>query len=130
MTFHPCRHLVGAGLALAISLASPFLRAQSVPVADAQGVLHDARGMTLYTYAPDTPGHSACNGPCARVWPPVMAQSGAAAHGALDLAARDDGNRQWSVHGHPLYGYVADVTPGQASGDGVNGRWHIARIAP
>jgi predicted lipoprotein with Yx(FWY)xxD motif len=43
---------------------------------------------------------------------------------------RDDGSRQWAYKGKPLYGYVADVTPGQASGDGVNGRWHVARISP
>jgi predicted lipoprotein with Yx(FWY)xxD motif len=117
-------------LAIALALATPLAHAQSAPAADAQGVLHDAAGMTLYTYDPDAAGRSVCSGPCARVWPPAMAPADAAAQGALDLAVREDGSRQWALHGRPLYGYAADVTPGQASGDGVNGRWHIAHIAP
>jgi predicted lipoprotein with Yx(FWY)xxD motif len=86
--------------------------------------------MTLYTYDPDAAGRSVCDGPCARIWPPALAPADARAAGALDLAVRDDGSRQWAVHGRPLYGYVADVTPGQASGDGVNGNWHVARTTP
>lgn len=128
MTHH--RYLSRLCMGLALALASPLMHAQSAPVADAQGVLHDAAGMTLYTYDPDAAGRSVCSGPCARIWPPVMASASAAAQGALDLAVRDDGSRQWAVHGHPLYGYVADVTPGQASGDGVNGRWHVAHVRP
>ena len=126
MTYHP---LLGA-LAIILALAASTVHAQSVPVVDAQGILHDAGGMTLYTYDPDATGRSVCTGPCAKVWPPAMATAGAVAHGPLDLAVREDGRRQWAIHGHPLYGYVADVTPGQASGDGVNGRWHIAHITP
>ena len=121
-------HIHRLGLSLGLAVTGMLVHAQSAPVADAQGVLHDASGMTLYTYDPDAPGHSACSGPCARIWPPLLAAPDAQPHGALDLAVREDGSHQWSVHGHPLYGYVADVTPGQASGDGVNGRWHIARI--
>lgn len=128
MTRH--RYLHGLCMSLALALASPLTHAQSAPSADAQGILHDAGGMTLYTYDPDTPGRSLCSGPCAKVWPPVMAAAGAVAHGPLDLAVRDDGSHQWAVHGHPLYVYVADVNPGQASGDGVNGRWHIAHLTP
>jgi predicted lipoprotein with Yx(FWY)xxD motif len=117
-------------LGLVLAATSTLMRAQSAPVADARGVLHDASGMTLYTYDPDTPGRSVCSGPCAKIWPPVIAAADARPHGAVDLAVRDDGSHQWALHGHPLYGYVADVTPGQASGDGVNGRWHVARISP
>ncbi|HEX5304958.1 MAG TPA: hypothetical protein VFW82_02605 [Dyella sp.] len=130
MTRHRTLHGPGLAMALVLACASPLAHAQSAPVADAHGVLHDATGMTLYTYDPDAPGRSVCSGPCARIWPPVMAPAGAAASGALDLATREDGTRQWAVHGHPLYGYVADVNPGQASGDGVNGNWHIARVSP
>ncbi len=128
MTRH--RYLPGLCTGLTLALASPLMHAQSAPVADARGVLHDAGGMTLYTYDPDTPGHSRCSDPCAKVWPPAMAAAGATPHGAFDLAVREDGSRQWAVRGHPLYGYVADVNPGQTSGDGVNGRWHVAHASP
>ena len=34
-------------------------------------VLTNARGLTLYWFAPDTSGRSACYGDCAAYWPPV-----------------------------------------------------------
>ena len=34
-------------------------------------VLANARGFTLYSFAPDTPATSVCNGSCAAYWPPV-----------------------------------------------------------
>jgi len=34
-------------------------------------VLTDAKGLTLYSFAPDTPSMSNCNGTCAGYWPPV-----------------------------------------------------------
>ena len=34
-------------------------------------VLTNAKGFTLYSFAPDTPSMSNCNGTCAGYWPPV-----------------------------------------------------------
>jgi predicted lipoprotein with Yx(FWY)xxD motif len=34
-------------------------------------VLNNAKGFTLYSFAPDTPTRSNCNGTCAAYWPPV-----------------------------------------------------------
>src|SRR6201999_3263326 len=34
-------------------------------------VLTDAKGLTLYWFAPDSPTASRCTGPCAGYWPPV-----------------------------------------------------------
>ena len=34
-------------------------------------VLTNAKGFTLYSFAPDTPAKSNCNGACAQNWPPV-----------------------------------------------------------
>src|SRR6201999_2621133 len=34
-------------------------------------VLTNAKGFTLYSFAPDTPTKSNCNGSCAAYWPPV-----------------------------------------------------------
>jgi len=34
-------------------------------------VLTNAKGFTLYSFAPDTPNISKCNGSCAHFWPPV-----------------------------------------------------------
>ena len=41
---------------------------------------------------------------------------------------RDDGSKQWSYRGKPLYTWVKDTKPGDISGDGVAANtWHIAR---
>jgi predicted lipoprotein with Yx(FWY)xxD motif len=34
-------------------------------------VLTNAKGLTLYSFAPDTVTTSNCNGTCAQLWPPV-----------------------------------------------------------
>ncbi|WP_300299347.1 hypothetical protein [Ferrovibrio sp.] len=92
-------------------------------------VLVDAKGMTLYTFDKDaTPGKSACNGPCAQNWPPLMATSDAKASGDWSVITRDDGSKQWAYKGKPLYAWVKDTKPGDTTGDGfLNGAWHVAK---
>jgi predicted lipoprotein with Yx(FWY)xxD motif len=89
--------------------------------------LTDAKGMTLYTFDKDIDGKSACNGKCAENWPPLMAGAGATAPAGYSVIARDDGGKQWAYKGMPLYGWVKDAKPGDVTGDGVNGSWHIAK---
>ena len=86
-------------------------------------------GMTLYTFARDTEGSgkSACNGPCATNWPPLMAPDSAKPMGAYTVVTRDDGKKQWAYKGWPLYYWVKDTKAGDSTGDGVTGVWKIAR---
>ncbi|GGC50912.1 COG4315 family predicted lipoprotein [Chelatococcus reniformis] len=89
--------------------------------------LVDAKGMTLYTFAKDSDGKSACNGPCATNWPPLMADAGAKPEAGYTIVTRDDGSKQWAYKGKPLYTWVKDSKPGDITGDGfLNGAWHIA----
>ena len=88
--------------------------------------LTDAKGMTLYTFDKDSAGKSACNGKCAENWPPLMADAAAAPPAGYSVVARDDGQKQWAYKGKPLYGWVKETKPGDTTGDGVNGSWHIA----
>jgi predicted lipoprotein with Yx(FWY)xxD motif len=92
-------------------------------------VLTNSKGFTLYWFAPDTPTTSKCNGSCATYWPPVKgpATAGTGVTGKLATIKRSDGSVQATYNGHPLYTYVADTTPGQAKGNGLNlsgGVWH------
>ena len=92
-------------------------------------VLTNAKGFTLYWFAPDTTTKSNCNGSCAAIWPPVKgpATAGAGVTGKLGTIKRSDGSIQATYNGHPLYTYVADTAPGQARGNGLNvngGLWH------
>ena len=102
--------------------------AQSAPAKVADGVLVGPNGMTLYTFDRDAGGKSACNGPCATNWPPLMAQSGATASGGdWSIVTRDDGGKQWAYKGKPVYFWAKDAKAGDRTGDGVNQVWHLAR---
>jgi predicted lipoprotein with Yx(FWY)xxD motif len=84
--------------------------------------------MTLYVFDKDAGGKSACNGPCATNWPPMMAASDAKASGEWTVVTRDDGAKQWAYKGKPLYTWAKDTKPGDVTGDGFNNNtWHIAQ---
>ena len=122
-----------AGVALAVVVfAAGCAQAQMAPTKTgdtAKGkVLTDAKGMTLYTFDKDSGGKSACNGPCATNWPPLMAPADAKPVNDYTVIKRDDGSMQWAYKGKPLYGWVKDSKPGDTTGDGfLNGAWHVAQ---
>ena len=87
-------------------------------------VLTNAKGFTLYSFAPDTPTKSNCNGACAKFWPPVKgAVSASGVKGTFGTIKRSDGSVQATFDGHPLYTYVGDTAPGQTKGNGIKGLW-------
>jgi predicted lipoprotein with Yx(FWY)xxD motif len=92
-------------------------------------VLTNAKGFTLYSFAPDTPATSKCYGSCAAYWPPVTGTAAASpgVPGRVGTIKRTDGSEQLTYNGHPLYTYIGDTTPGQARGNNLNlngGLWH------
>jgi predicted lipoprotein with Yx(FWY)xxD motif len=91
-------------------------------------VLTSSKGFTLYSFAPDTPTTSKCNGTCAQNWPPVHGPvTAAGVTGTFATIKRSDGSAQATFDGHPLYTFVGDTSPGQAHGNGLNaagGVWH------
>ena len=91
-------------------------------------VLTNVKGFAVYSFAPDTPTKSNCNGACAKFWPPVKgAVSASGVKGTFGTIKRSDGSVQATFDGHPLYTYVGDTAPGQAKGNGLNlsgGVWH------
>jgi predicted lipoprotein with Yx(FWY)xxD motif len=92
-------------------------------------VLTNAKGFTLYWFAPDTPATSNCNSSCAAYWPPVTGTPAAAPGipGQLGTIHRSDGTTQATYNGHPLYTYIGDTAPGQAHGNNITlngGLWH------
>ena len=97
-------------------------------------VLTNARGLTLYWFAPDTPTTSKCTGSCAGYWPPVAGASraGSGVTGKLGTIRRPGGGLQATYDGHPLYTYVGDSRPGQASGNNLDlngGLWYEVRVS-
>jgi predicted lipoprotein with Yx(FWY)xxD motif len=98
-------------------------------------VLTNDKGFTLYSFAPDTPTTSKCYGTCAAYWPPVIGSSaaGSGLPGKTGTITRTDGSLQLTYDGHPLYTYIGDSAPGQASGNNVNlngGLWLEVPASP
>lgn len=121
-----------AGVAAIVLLAAPALAEDyvggAVKSADIGGkmVLTDANGMTLYIFDKDAPGVTNCYEQCAINWPPLMADASAKADGEFTLVDRTDGTKMWAYKGLPLYLWKDDKAPGDITGDGVGGVWHLA----
>lgn len=118
----------------AIAAAALLAACASTPSATAparmhDGMLVDAKGMTLYTFDRDVAGSgkSVCNDKCAVNWPPLFARTGDQASGDYSIVVRDDGKRQWAFRGKPLYFWPEDQEPGDRYGDNKNKVWHIIR---
>jgi predicted lipoprotein with Yx(FWY)xxD motif len=128
--------LVLLGAAVATPKAAPVASGPDVLKSRTVGgvlLLTDARGLTLYWFAPDTTGKSACYGSCAAYWPPVTGtpSAGPGVTGKLGTITRTDGATQATYDGHPLYTYIGDNAPGQDSGNNLNlngGLWHIVPV--
>ncbi|RJQ73068.1 hypothetical protein D5S17_25195 [Pseudonocardiaceae bacterium YIM PH 21723] len=94
----------------------------------------DAEGFTLYRFDKDTPNppKSNCNGACATTWPPVLSDGPPALNG-IDAALvgtviREDGKKQVTIGGWPVYRFAKDPKPGAWKGQGVMGTWFV--VAP
>ncbi|MDQ0506521.1 COG4315 family predicted lipoprotein [Xanthobacter agilis] len=117
---------LSASLALSTSFAAAAEPAKVVETAKGKTLVNSA-GMTLYVFAKDEGGKSACTGPCATNWPPLKAAADAKAAGEWTLITRDDGSHQWAYKGKPLYTWTKDQKPGDVTGDGfLNGAWSVA----
>ncbi|MGN6676731.1 MAG: COG4315 family predicted lipoprotein, partial [Streptosporangiaceae bacterium] len=136
--------LVGGASVVALAVLLPSVATAASPAPAVTGrlmattiggvrVLTNAKGFTLYWFAPDTPTTSNCNGSCAAYWPPVIGKpaAGPGVTGRIGTITRSDGKTQATYNGHPLYTYIADSSPGQASGNNINlngGLWHEVTV--
>lgn len=99
-------------------------------------ILVDAQGRTLYLFEADKGNSSACSSTCTAAWPPVVTtgtpQAGAGLPtGHLGTIARNDGSKQVTYYGHPLYYFVQDAKSGDTGGQGKNAfgaGWYV--VAP
>jgi predicted lipoprotein with Yx(FWY)xxD motif len=87
------------------------------------GVLVDARGAALYTPDQERSGKVRCVGECLTFWLPLKPGSGTptaagGVTGKLGVISRDDGSKQVTLDGRPLYRFSEDPAPGKVTGDG------------
>ena len=98
-------------------------------------ILADSAGKTLYTLT-NNGQPVLCTGVCAGVWPPLTVQPGTQPTGppgvcCLGTTTNANGDAV-TYKGDPLYRYVNDSSPSDATGDGVTsfgGTWHVVRVA-
>jgi predicted lipoprotein with Yx(FWY)xxD motif len=118
---------VTLGLGRATASASSSSGGVTVAIASSRlgPVLVDRRGRTLYLFARDAHGRSACAGTCAASWPPLLASGKTlATRGArsklLGTIRRRDGRLQVTYNHHALYTFVGDTRKGQVNGEEVD----------
>jgi predicted lipoprotein with Yx(FWY)xxD motif len=95
-------------------------------------ILVNSKGHTLYMFAKDKNGKSACNGGCPKFWPPLISKGKPTAGSGvkaslLGTTMRSNGSRQVTYAKHPLYTYVLDKRAGQTAGEGISAfgaKWH------
>jgi predicted lipoprotein with Yx(FWY)xxD motif len=124
---------VVAGTMLFASLAS----AAGLNVKEKDGIgsyLADDKGMTLYLFKKDSAGKSACvaSTGCLDRWPIFFADKIEPAAGidaaGIGVITREDGKKQTTYKGLPLYYFFKDKAAGDTFGQGFNNVWYI--VAP
>ena len=91
----------------------------------------DGKGNTLYLFTKDVMGDSKCTNGCLNTWPifyqeKIIVSSGFSSSD-FGTITRDDGKKQTTYKGWPLYYFASDVNPGDIKGEGVNKVWFIAK---
>jgi predicted lipoprotein with Yx(FWY)xxD motif len=127
-------HQLGASAALG---PVPVYEVMTGTVHGLGKVLVDGQGFTLYVFAPDKhSGRSTCYGRCASAWPPLVLPSGVSQAPAgsgvrsalLGTTTRRDGSVEVTYKKWPLYTWVVDTAPGDATGQDLNnlgGKWYV-----
>lgn len=98
-------------------------------------IIVDSKGMSLYYFTKDEKdsGKSNCKEDCLVKWPPLLTESDAptadeaitAEIGTIDT---EDGKKQVTVDGMPVYYWFQDKEPGDVLGQDVGQVWYV--IAP
>jgi predicted lipoprotein with Yx(FWY)xxD motif len=94
-------------------------------------VLTANSGLTLYTLSAEKHGTFICKGSCLKDWHPLVVAKGVKPTGPVSLGTvkrPDNGLRQVTFEGRPLYTFDDDKKKGDANGEGFKdvGTWHAA----
>lgn len=123
-------------MSIAVAAVSGLVQAagDTVDVKSKDGLgsyLVDSKGMTLYYFKNDSPGKSACSGPCVEKWPLFHIEKAAVGAGLNDkdfgTITRDDGKKQTTYKGMPLYYFAGDKNAGDTNGQGVKDVWYVVK---
>ena len=87
-------------------------------------ILVDSGGHTLYLFEKDRNGMSACTAACMSYWPALTSRATPRAgsgvqQSMLHVVRQQNGLRQVTYAGHPLYTFTGDKSPGRTTGEGL-----------
>jgi predicted lipoprotein with Yx(FWY)xxD motif len=125
----------GSPATTAVSSPSPTATVIVVTKTDATNgtfLVAASNQMSLYLYAKDTSGVSACIGACLTRWPALSVWAGTSIAagpgitGQLSTISRPDGLTQVTYKGMPLYFFYKDLKVGDATGANV-ANWGLAK---
>jgi predicted lipoprotein with Yx(FWY)xxD motif len=128
---------IGSAGQAATAGTSPYYEVKTGTVRGLGTVLVNGQGLTLYMFVPDhRRGKSTCYKACASGWPPLRLPTGVttpvaagqAKASLLGTTTRKDGGLQVTYNGWPLYLWVVDTAPGEATGQGLKslgGLWYV-----
>ena len=107
----------------------PFYTVMLETNADLGNYLVDSKGMTLYYFTKDSLNKSTATAAIVANWP-VFNTSSFVIPSSLQAADfgtinRDDGAKQATYKGWPLYYFAKDQASGDTLGQGVNGVWYV-----
>jgi len=117
------------------SSSSQLIRTATATVnGKSETILTNAQGMTLYYRTTDMPPATVCSGGCASAWPPLLVSGSSPPTSATSLPGKlsvltDTNGAQVEYNGHPLYTFSGDTAPGQTTGEGLGGIWHVVTPA-
>ncbi len=144
-TSHRRRLLTRATLSIAAILAVAGLFSSLASAQTSKRVVSEANnpslghtvliannGLTLYSLSVEKSGKFICKGSCLKDWHPLVVAAGVKPTGPVSLGTvkrPDNGMRQVTFDGKPLYTFDEDSKKGDAKGEGIEdvGTWHAAR---
>ncbi len=96
-------------------------------------IIVDGSGRALYLFDADKAPTSTCYTACAAAWPPLIVTKAPTvgpdlAQALTSTTVRNDGSRQVTYNGHPLYYYTGDHSPSEVNCQAAvefGGGWYV-----
>jgi predicted lipoprotein with Yx(FWY)xxD motif len=103
-----------------------------VKIAEKEGLgkyITDTESKALYWFKKDSPGKSTCSGACVENWPVYFREKVEPPKGIskedFGTITREDGKKQTTFRGYPLYYWSGDTKKGDTKGQGIKGVWFV-----
>jgi predicted lipoprotein with Yx(FWY)xxD motif len=117
---------------LAFGVSTALCMHHAVKIQNKDGIgkyFTDTEGNALYWFKKDSPGKSSCMGPCLEKWPVYYRETVAAPKNIdakeFGTITREDGKKQTTFRGYPLYYWINDKQPGDTNGQGTFNIWFV-----